>query len=246
MSTWITHSYIYAPSSSQTIFPLSSLSHPSRLSQTSGFGFSVSYTKFYWLSTLHMAMNMFQCYSLKSSHLLSPLLCPKVCSLCLHVCCWQVHQYNLSRFHVYAFSSVTQLCPTLCEPMNCSTPCSSVFHQLPELAQTHVHWDSDVIEPSHPLSSPFPSAFRVFSNESVLCIRWSKYWSFSFSISPSNQYSGMISFRIDWLDLWAVQEDSQESSLKPQFKSIKSLALSSLYSTILTSIHDYWKKHSFD
>ena len=86
---------------------------------------------------------------------------------------------------------------------------------------------------------------RVFSNESVLHIRWPKYWSFSFSISPSNDYSGLISFRIDWLDLLAVQ-GTQESSPAPQFKSINSSALSFLYSPTLTSIHDYWKYHSFD
>ena len=89
--------------------------------------------------------------------------------------------------------------------MGCSTG-FSVHHQLLELAQTHVHPVSDVIQPSHPLSSPsiFPS-IRVFSNVSVLCIRWPKYWSFSVSISPSNEHSGLVSFRIDWLDLLAVQ-----------------------------------------
>ena len=87
--------------------------------------------------------------------------------------------------------------------------------------------------------------FQVFSSESVLHIRWPKYWSFSFSISPSNEYSGLISFRIDWLDLSAVQ-GILESSPTPQFKSINSSVLSFLYSPILTSIHDYWKKHSFD
>ena len=99
----------------------------------------------------------------------------------------------------------------------------------------------------HPLLLP-PSIFhsiRVFSNKSVLCIRWPKYWNFSVSISPSNEYSGLISFRIDWLDLLAVQ-GTQESSPTPQFKSINSSALSFLYSTTLTSIHDYWKNHSFD
>ena len=93
----------------------------------------------------------------------------------------------------------------------------------------------------HPLFLP-PSVFpsiRVFSNESVLHIRWPKYWSFSFSISPSNQHSGLISFRMDWLDLL-------ESSPTPQFKSINSSALSFLYGPTLTSIHDYWKNHSFD
>ena len=95
------------------------------------------------------------------------------------------------------------------------------------------------------LPSIFPS-IRVFSNKSVLHIRWSKYWSFSFSISPSNEYSGLISFRMDWLDLLAVQGTFKESSPTPQFKSINSSALSFLYSPTLTSIHDYWKNHSFD
>ena len=94
------------------------------------------------------------------------------------------------------------------------------------------------------LPSIFPS-IRVFSNESVLGIRWPKYWSFSFSISPSNEYSGLISFRMDCLDLLAVQ-GAQESSPTPQFKSINSSALSFLYGPTLTSIHDYWKNHSFD
>ena len=98
----------------------------------------------------------------------------------------------------------------------------------------------------HPLLLPsiFPS-IRVFSNESVLCIRWPKYWSFSFSITPSNEYSGLISFRMDWLELLAVQ-GSQESSSTPQFKSINSSVLSILYSPTLTSIHDHWKNHSLD
>ena len=93
--------------------------------------------------------------------------------------------------------------------------------------------------------SIFPS-IRVFSNESVLLNRWPKYWSFSFSISPSNEHSGLISFRMDLLDLLAVQRDSQESFSIPQFKSMNSLVLSFLYSPTLTSIHDHWKNHSFD
>ena len=99
----------------------------------------------------------------------------------------------------------------------------------------------------HPLLLPsiFPS-IRVFSNELVLHIRWPKYWSFSFNISPSNEYSGPVSFRMDWLNLLAVQGTLQESSPTPQFKSINSSALSFLYSPTLTSIHDYWKNHSFD
>ena len=94
------------------------------------------------------------------------------------------------------------------------------------------------------LPSIFPS-IRVFSNESVLCIGWLKYRSFSFSINPSNEHSELISFRMDWLDLLSVQ-DSQECSPTPQFKSINSLALSFLYSPTLTSICDYWKNHSLD
>ena len=99
-----------------------------------------------------------------------------------------------------------------------------------------------------PLLQPSISpSIRVFSNESVLCITWPKYWSFRFNISPSNEYSGLISFRLDWLDLLAVQgQDSQESSPTPQFKSISSSALSFLYSPTLTSIHDYWRNHSFE
>ena len=94
--------------------------------------------------------------------------------------------------------------------MDCSTPGFPVHHQLWELTQTHVHWVGYAIQPSHPLSSLLfpPSVFtsiRVFSNESVLHIKWPKYWSFTFSISPLNEYSGLISFRMDWLDLLAVQ-----------------------------------------
>ena len=118
---------------------------------------------------------------------------------------------SLSLFFFFALSvshSVVQSCLTLCNPMDCSTPGLSVHHQLPEPTQTHVHRFRDTIQPSHPLSSPSPPAFnlsQVFSNESVLHIRWPKYWSFSFSISPSNEQSGLVSFRIDWLDLLAVQ-----------------------------------------
>ena len=107
--------------------------------------------------------------------------------------------------------SVSQSCPTLCNPMDCSTPGFPVLQYSPEFAQTHVHWLGDAIQPSQPLSPPSPLAFnlpsiRVFSSELALCIRWPKYWSFSFSISPSSEYSGLISFRIDWLDLLTVQE----------------------------------------
>ena len=95
------------------------------------------------------------------------------------------------------------------------------------------------------LSSIFPN-IRVFSNESTLCIRWPNYWSFSFSGSPSNEYLGLISFRIDWFDLLAVQRTLQESSPAPQFEGINSLVLSPLCGPTLTSTHDYWKNHSCD
>ena len=108
------------------------------------------------------------------------------------------------------FSSVTQLCPTLCDPMNRSTPGLPAHHQLPEFTQTHVHRVGDAIQPSYPLSSlflpaPIPPSIRVFSNESTLRMRWPKYWSFSFSIIPSKEIPGLISSRMDWLDLLAVQ-----------------------------------------
>ena len=107
------------------------------------------------------------------------------------------------------FSVVTQSCPTLCSPMNRSTLGLPVHHQLPEYTQTHVHWVGDAIQQSHPLSSPSPLAFDLCQRqdlfiESALCIRWPKYWSFSFSISPSKEHSGLI-FRMDWLDLLEFQ-----------------------------------------
>ena len=122
------------------------------------------------------------------------------------------HKITLYIFHFLSdqFISVAQSCLTLCDPMNCSTPGLPVHHQLPEFTQTQVHRLGDAIQPSHPLSSPFPlvpnpPSIRVFSNESTLRMRWPKYWSFSFSIIPSKEYQGLISFRMDWLDLLAVQ-----------------------------------------
>ena len=117
---------------------------------------------------------------------------------------------QLLQFSSVQFSAVAQSCPTLCNPMNRSTPGLPVHHQLLEFTQTHVHRVGDAIEPSHPLSSlfllpPIPPSIRVFSNESTLLMRWPKYWSFSFSIIPSKENPGLISFRMDWLDLLAVQ-----------------------------------------
>ena len=121
---------------------------------------------------------------------------------CLH-CNPKCRQWVFFVNNNFQFSSVAQSCLTLCYPMDCSTPGFPVHHQLPELAPTHV---SNTIQPSHPLSSPSPS-IRVFSKESVLPIRWPKYWSFSFSFSPSSEYSGLISFRMDWLDLLYCPRD---------------------------------------
>jgi len=121
------------------------------------------------------------------------------------------------------------------------------FHYLPEFAQIHVHCVSDAIQPSHPLSPPYPLAFSLsqnqgLSSELALGIRWLKYWSFSFIISPSNGYLGLISFRIDWFDLLAVQGTPPA----PQFESIISFVLSLLYGLTLTSVCDCWKNYSLD
>ena len=147
------------------------------------------------------------------------------------------------------FSSVSQSCLTLCNPTDCSMPGLPVHHQLLEVIQTHVHWVRDAIQPSHPLSSLLLLAsifpiITVFSNESVLHIRWPKNWSFSFSISPSNEYSGLISFRMDTLDLIVVH--GALKSLLQHHSSKASSALSLLHSPTLTSIHDHWKNHSLD
>ena len=146
---------------------------------------------------------------------------------------------------MYQFSSVAQSCLTLCDPMNCSTPGLPVHHQLPEFTQTHVLRVSDAIQPSHPpspllLLPPIPPSIRVFSNESTLRMRWSKYWSFSFSISPSKEHPGLILFRMDWLDLLAVQGTLK--SLLQHHSSKASILQHSAYFTVqLTSIHDHWK-----
>ena len=137
--------------------------------------------------------------------------------------CYFASQGSLFLSNCY----VTQLCPTLWDPIDCSTPGFPVLHYLLEFAQVHVHWINDAIQPSHPLLLTSPPAFKfsqyqVFSNELALCIRWPKYWSFSFSISPSSEYSGLISFMMDWFDLFAVQ-GSLKSLL--QHLSLKASAL---------------------
>ena len=148
------------------------------------------------------------------------------------------------------FSSVAQSCLTLVTACTAACQASLSFTNSWSLLKLmSIEW---VMTSNHLihcylllfLTSIFPS-IRVFSNESVLHIRWPKYWSFRFNISPPNEYSGLISCRTDWFDLLAVQ-GTQESTPMPQFKSINSLALSFLYSPTLTSIHDYWKNHRSD
>ena len=141
--------------------------------------------------------------------------------------------------------SVTKSCLTVWDPMNHSTPGLPVHHQLPESTQTHFRWVSDAIQPSHPPLPPSPFALRVFSNESTLCIRWPKYWSFSFSISPSSEYSRLISSKIDWFDLFALQ-GTLNILLQNHNSKFNSLLLNLLYGPALTSVHDYWKNHTFD
>ena len=124
------------------------------------------------------------------------------------------------------FSSVTELCLTLCDPMNHSTPGLPVHHQLPESTQTHVHWVGHAIQPSHPLSSPSPPALNLSQHQGLFesvrsCTMWPKYWSFSFNISPSNEHPGLISFGMDWL------------------MSLQSKGLSRLFSNITVQKHQF-------
>ena len=133
--------------------------------------------------------------------------------------------------------------------MNCSTPVFPVLHYRPEFSQTHVHWVSDVIQLSHPLSSS-PPALSLSQHQGLFL--WissshqvARYWHFSFSISPPNEYSGLISFRIDWFDLLAVQGTLKSLLQHHSFRGINSSVFSFLYDPTLTFIHDYWKNHSF-
>ena len=151
----------------------------------------------------------------------------------------------------FQFSSVAQLCPTICDPMNRSTPGLPVYHQLPEFTQTHVHRVGDAIQPSHPLSSPSPPAPNRSQHQGLF--QW---------INSSHQVAKVLEFhlqhqssqwtpRTDLLQDGLVgspcsPRDSQKTSPTPQFKSINSLALSFLHSPTLTSIHDHWKNHSLD
>ena len=146
------------------------------------------------------------------------------------------------------FSSVAQSCPTLCDPMDCSTPgLPSITNSqsLLKLMAIELVMPSNHLILCHPLLLPpliFPS-IRVFSSESILCIRWPNYWSFSFSISPSNEYSGLISIRrTGWISLHSKGLSRVFSNTTVQ----KHQFFSFIYSPTLTSIHYYWKNHSFD
>ena len=159
----------------------------------------------------------------------------------------QIHQYKTLKQAYHIGCSVTQSCPTICKRMDCSPPGFPVLHHLSELTHTHVHWVGDAI--NHLilsrslllLPSIFPS-IRFFSNESALCIRWPKYWGFSFNISPSSEYLVLISFKINWFDLLEEHHHSQKSESFLWHHSSKAsilLTLSLFYGPTLTSIHDY-------
>ena len=168
---------------------------------------------------------------------------------------WQFYFFfsNLYFFFFFDFlvSSVQfnhSVMSNFLRPMDCSTPGFPVHYQLLEFIQTLVHWVGDAIQSSHPLSSSTPPTFnlslhQVFSSESALRIRWPKNWNFSFNISPSNEYSGLISFRMDWLDLLAVQ-----GTLKNllQHHSSKASVLQCSAFFILQLSHPYWKNHSLE
>ena len=153
--------------------------------------------------------------------------------------------------HSVQFSSVTQLCTTLCDPMNHSMPGLPVYHQLQEFTQTHVHGVSDAIQPSHPQSSPSPPTFNLPQHQGLFKLVSSlhqvakllefqlQHWSFQWIFRTDFLYDGLVGSP-------CCPRDSQESSPTPQFKSINSLVLSFLYGLTLTFIHDYWENHSFD
>ena len=152
--------------------------------------------------------------------------------------------------HSVKFSSVAQSCLTLSNPMNCSTPCLSVHNQLrkfPKLMSIKSVMPSSHLILCRPLLllPPIPPSIRVFSNQSTLHIRWPKYWSFSFGISPSKEHPGLMSFRKDWLDLLEVQ-GTLKSLLQHHSSKASILRHSAFFTVQLTSIHDHWEKHTLD
>ena len=169
------------------------------------------------------------------------------CLLCLSFFTSYLRILTPTSLSSVQFSSVTQSCPTLCDPMNHSTPGLPVHHQLPEFTQTHVHRVGDAIQPSHPLLSPSPPARSPSQHRSFppLHMRWPKYWSFRFSIIPSKEIPGLISFRMDWLDLLAVQR-TLRSLLQHHSSKASILRHSAFFTVQLSSIRAHWKNHSLD
>ena len=208
-------SHKYAYISSFLSLPPTPSYHPSRSSQSTGLS-SLCYTvTSHYLCVLHMVM-LICIMNLQNGVFFQLLSCVR-----LFATSWNAaHQASLSFTISWRLLKLMSI--ELVMPSNHHVLCCLL----------------------HPLPSIFPS-IRVFSNESALCNRWSKYWSLNFSISPSSEYSGLISFMIYWFDL-LDQGDSKESSPVPQFKSMNSLALSPLYGPTLTSVNDYWKNCSFD
>ena len=160
--------------------------------------------------------------------------------------------YMLTVIHSVQFSSVTQLRLTLCDPMNHKKPGLPVHHQLPESTQTHVHWVGDAIQPSHPLSSPSPPALNLSQHHGLF--KWvgsshqvAKVLELQLSISPFNEHPGLISFRMDWLDLLAVQ-GALKSLIQHHSSKASILWCSALFIVQLSSIsiHVHWKNHSLD
>ena len=163
-------------------------------------------------------------------------------------CCFYLRSKNWVNHILQFIRSVAQSCPTLCDPMDCSTPGLPVHHQLPKLAQTHVHWVSDAIQPSHPLSSPSSPVFNLSQHQGLF--QWvSSSHQVAKSIGVSASASVPPMNTQDWYPLgWTDWISLQSKGLSPtlQFKSINSSVLSFLYSRTLTSIHDYWKNHGLD
>ena len=191
-------------------------------------------------------------FTWKTIHILKTLFISLYHSLPYYFCSSLMFMFQNQRASniQLSFSSVAQSSLTLCDPMNCSTPGLPVHHQLLESTQTHVHWVSDAIQSIHPQSSPSSPALnlsqqRVFSNESALHISSPKYWSFSFNITPSKKHPRVICFRMDWLDLLAVQ-GTLKSLLQHQSSKASILQCSAFFIVQLTSIHDHWKHHCLD
>ena len=217
-------------------------------------GFSASIEMIIWFLSFHLLIwhiTLIDLCMLKNP--CTPEINP-TWSLCMRISMFWWILFGSILLRIFASMFITdqsvqfaQSCLNLCDSMDCSTTGFPDLHQLLEPAQTHVYWVGNTIQPAHPLSSPFflPSVFpsiRVFSKESVLSIKWPKYWSFSFS--PSNEYSVLISFRIDWFDLaiqWTLKSLLQHHSSKASI-----LWCSAFFMVQFSHPYmEYWKNHSF-